>query len=156
MLWRLARFKTSNSVTNDSEHRASHCNASPSRDIPPRLELPSRDLIFDGSNPLPSKRELAKDGGRVVTAFVSGGTTTFDCQRFGSANLSVPSLAGTDVIRLRASIRLTTQRVVKRNGRGSPRNLPTKSGFAGMTGFEPTVRLPRRQGNHQPPRNVRN
>jgi hypothetical protein len=77
MLWRLARFKTSTSVTNDSEHRASHCNASPSRDIPPRLELPSRDLIFDGSNPFPSKRELAKDGGRVVTAFVSGGTTTF-------------------------------------------------------------------------------
>jgi hypothetical protein len=54
-----------------------------------------------------------------------------------------------------ASIRLTTQGLVKRNARGSPRNLPSKSGFAGMTGFELTVRLPRRQGNHQPPRNLR-
>ena len=52
------------------------------------------------------------------------------------------------------SIRLTTQRLVKRNGRGSSRNLPTKSRFAGTTGFELTVRLPRRQGNRQPPRNV--
>jgi hypothetical protein len=77
MLWRQARFRTSVCVASDLVAFASQCSASRSAQAaiyPQKIELAGRDLIkWLGSNPFLPKRQSAKDGGRVVTAFALGG-----------------------------------------------------------------------------------